>query len=97
MIYKGVLNKLNFIKIVLAIIGLLVAVMLGFWLIGLVSTILWYLFLFGIVAVGGAVGYKFLTKEKETPQLQEKTPIGIAEMDRADRTLEEYKRKYLSK
>lgn len=87
---------MNFIKIILAIIGLLVAVMLGFWLVGLISTLIWYLVLFGIVAVGGAVGYKLLTKEKEKPQLQEKTPIGIAELDQTDRALEEYKRKYLS-
>lgn len=88
---------MNFFKIILAIAGLLVAVMLGFWLIGFFSTILWYLLMFGIVAVGGAVGYKMLTKEKEKqPQLQEKMPIGIAEIDRADRVLEEYKSKYLS-
>ncbi len=87
---------MDFIKIILAVVGLLVAVMLGFWLIGLLSTILWYALVFGIVAVGGAVGYKLLTKEKEKPQLQEKTPVGIAEMDRADRVLEEYKSKYLS-
>jgi len=87
---------MNFIKIILAIIGLLVAVMFGFWLIGFISTILWFLLLFGIVAVGGAVGYKLLTREKEKPQLKENMPIGIAEIDRADRVLEEYKSKYLS-
>ena len=87
---------MDFIKIILAVAGLLVAVMLGFWVIGLLSTILWYALVFGIVAVGGAVGYKLLTKEKEKPQLQEKTSVGIAEMDRADRVLEEYKNKYLS-
>ena len=88
---------MNFIKIILAVVGLLVAVMFGFWLIGIISTALWYLFLLGIVAVGGAVGYKVLTRGKEKPQLNENTPIAIAEMDKADRTLEEYRRKYLSK
>lgn len=87
---------MNFIKIILAIIGLFIAVMFGFWLIGIVSMVLWFLVLAGIVAVVGAVGYKLLAKPKETPQLKENIPIGIAEMDRADRVLEEYKRKYLS-
>ena len=88
---------MNFIKIILAVVGLIVVTLLAASLIGLVSTALWYLFLFGIIAVGGAVGYKVLTRKKETPQLNENTPIGIAEMDRADRTLEEYRSKYLPK
>ena len=88
---------MNYIKIILAVVGLIVVTLLAASLIGLVSTALWYLFLFGIIAVGGAVGYKVLTRKKETPQLNENTPIGIAEMDRADRTLEEYRSKYLPK
>lgn len=88
---------MNFIKVILAAIGLIVVVMLAFSLLGIISTALWYLFLLGIVAVGGAVGYKVLTRGKEKPQLNENTPIAIAEMDKADRTLEEYRRKYLSK
>lgn len=88
---------MNIIKIILAAIGLIIVVMLAFSLVGIISTALWYLFLLGIVAIGGAVGYKLLTKEKESKQLNENTPIAIAEMDRADRTLEEYRRKYLSK
>ena len=88
---------MNFIKIILVVVGLIVVTLLAASLIGLVSTALWYLFLFGIIAVGGAVGYKVLTRKKETPQLNENTPIGIAEMDRADRTLEEYRSKYLPK
>ena len=65
--------------------------------IGIVYSALWYLFLLGIVAIGGAVGYKVLTNKKESRQLNENTPIAIAEMDNADRTLEEYRRKYLPK
>ena len=88
---------MNYIKIILAAIGLVVVVMLAFSLIGIISTALWYLFLLGIVAIGGAVGYKVLTSRKKSPQLKENTPTAIAEMDRADRTLEEYRRKYLPK
>ena len=88
---------MNYIKIILAVVGLIIVALFASSLIGLVSTVLWYLLLFGIVAVGGAVGYKVLTKKKETPQLQENMPIGIAEMNNADRTLEEYRSKYLPK
>ena len=88
---------MNFIKIILVAIGLIIATMLAFSVIGIVYSALWYLFLLGIVAFGGAVGYKLLTKKKETPQLQDNMPIGIAEMNNADRTLEEYRSKYLPK
>ena len=87
---------MNYIKLILAIVGLIVAAMLALSIVGIVYSALWYLFLLGIVAVGGAVGYKLLVKEKESPQLEEKIPTTIAEMQNADRALEEYKRKYLS-
>ena len=88
---------MNIIKIILVAVGLIIAAMLAFSLIGIVYSALWYLFLLGIVAVGGAVGYKFLVKDKESPQLEEKIPTTIAEIKNADRALEEYKRKYLPK
>ncbi|MBA4120866.1 MAG: hypothetical protein H0X72_00185 [Acidobacteria bacterium] len=88
---------MNFIKIILIAIGLVLAAMLAFSVIGIVYSALWYLFLLGIVAVGGAVGYKLLVKDKESMRLEDNTPITIAEMKDADRALEEYKRKYLPK
>jgi len=88
---------MNFIKIILIAIGLVLAAMLAFSVIGIVYSALWYLFLLGIVAVGGAVGYKLLVKDKESVRLEDKTPIAIAEMKDADRALEEYKQKYLPK
>ena len=89
---------MKFLKFILLLLALGAGIFVLFWLIGIVSTLLWYLFWLGLVAIGGYAGYKFfLEKEKETPQLEEKTPIGISEMKDADRALEEYKRKYLPK
>jgi len=88
---------MNIIKIILVAVGLIIAAMLAFSLIGIVYSALWYLFLLGVVAVGGAVGYKLLVKEKQSPQLEEKIPTTIAEIKNADRALEEYKQKYLPK
>ncbi len=88
---------MNFIKIILVAVALIIAALLAFSVVGIVYSALWYLFLLGIVAVGGAVGYKLLIKEKESPQLEDKIPTTIAEMENADRTLEKYKRKYLPK
>ncbi len=86
---------MNWIKIILIALGLFIAVMLGLSLIGFVYSAIWYLFLIGLVAAAGTVGYKLLTKA-EPKQLEEREPIAITELKNADRTLEEYKRKYLS-
>ena len=88
---------MNIIKIILIAIGLYLLVTLGFAVVGIVYTALWYLFLLGVVAVGGAVGYKLLKKDGEAARLEEKTPIAIAEVKDADRALEEYKRRQLTK
>lgn len=87
---------MNLIKIILAALGFIIFLMLAFSVIGIIYSALWYLFLLGIVAVGGAIGYKLLVKEKELSRLEDKTPVPIAEIKNADRALEEYKRKYLS-
>lgn len=86
---------MNLTKILLIAVGLFIAVLLGFSLIGIVYSALWYLFWIGVVAVAGAVAYKLL-KKPNAPQLENKEPIAISELKNADRTLEEYKRKYLS-
>jgi hypothetical protein len=89
---------MDFIKIILAALGLLFAVLVIFWLIGFISTILWYLFWIGVIGAIGYAGYKlFLGKDEETPQLQDKMPIGIAEITNVDRQLEEYRSKHLPK
>lgn len=89
---------MKFIKFLLFLLAIGVGIWLFFGLIGFVSTILWYLFWIGLFGIGGYAGYKlFLEKEKKTPQLEEGTPIGISELDNAERELEEYRRKYLPK
>ena len=88
---------MNFIKILLAIAGLLLVTFFAFYIIGLISTIIWYLFLLGVIGIGGAVVYQLFKKDKEPPQLKENTPTAIADMQNTDRLLEEYRRKYLEK
>jgi FtsH-binding integral membrane protein len=87
---------MSLVKIILIAIGIFIAVMLGFTLVGIVYSALWYLFWIGIIAIAGTVGYKLLKKPR-TAQIENKEPITISELKNADKTLEEYKRKYLSK
>lgn len=85
------------IKIILAAIGVIAIVIIGIWLIGIVSAILWFALWIGLIAAIGYGGYKLLFgKTKTTATLEEKTPIAIADLKDTDRALEEYKRKYLS-
>ena len=94
---------MNLIKTVLIIIGLFIAVMLTLAIIGIISSIIFYALLLGVLILAGTAGYKlfirkkFFGEKKGSIQIEEKTPIGIADLTDADRTLEEYKRRYLSK
>ena len=89
---------MKFIKFVLIALALLLLVWFGFWAIGIVSAVLWYAVVIGVIGAIGYGGYRLLFKKDETTkQLEEKLPIGIAEIKDSDRALEEYKRKYLPK
>jgi len=89
---------MNWIKIILAVLGIFLAVAVIFWVLGIISVILWYAFWIALLGAVGYGGYKlFFEKDRETAQLGEKTPIGISEMQNIERELEEIKRKYLPK
>jgi hypothetical protein len=84
------------LKIILIVIGVFALAVVAFWLVGIIISILWFLFWIGLVGALGYAGYKlFLQKEKETPKLDKQSPVAIAEMKDVDRALDEYKRKYL--
>ena len=86
---------MNLVKILVIAVGIFIAVMLGFTLVGIVYSALWYLFWIGVIAIAGTAAYKLL-KKPETAQIQSKEHIVISELKNADKALEEYKRKYLS-
>jgi hypothetical protein len=89
---------MNWIKIILAVLGIFLAVAVIFLVLGIVYTVLWYAFWIALLGAVGYGGYKlFFEKDRETAQLGEKKPIGISEMQNIERELEEIKRKYLPK
>lgn len=87
---------MNFIKIILAILGLIFGVMLFFWVVGLVSTLLWYGVVFGLLAAVGYGGYRMF-KKAEDKYVGSGSIAGY--IDERDYSLswEEYDRKYLKK
>ena len=89
---------MKWLKFILLLVALGLGAYFLLWILGVLYSLLSYIFWIGLIAVGGTVGYKLFfsgESEDEKPLLQDKTPIGIAEFERADRTLEELKRKYM--
>lgn len=87
---------MNFIKIILAILGLMFGVMLFFWVVGLVSTLLWYGVVFGLLAAVGYGGYRMFKKAEDKYVGSGSTAGYIDERDYS-LSWEEYDRKYLKK
>lgn len=82
-------------KFIVAAIAVVLLVLLGFSVIGLVYSALWYLFWIGVVAIGGYAGYKFFLEKDETELLGEGKPISDIELDKAKKVLDKYKEKFI--
>jgi len=87
---------MNFIKLVLIFLGLIFGFMLLSWIVGLVGTLLWYGFWIGILAAGGYGAYKIFRKAEEK-YVGPGSASGYIDEGSYDRSLEEYRRKYLNK
>ena len=85
---------MNWWKIILFAIVLVLAVYLGLTLVSFLFGIIWYLLFIGIIALGGYAGFKYLTNRK-TNQIEGVDNISQIELDNAKivRELEEIKRK----
>ena len=87
---KGFLGwRMNTVKMILIVLGLVFAAVLAFLALGLVITAVKYLIFIGVILVGGVLAFKLL-KNPERPQLE--TTTAERELEKARRALEEYKR-----
>ena len=87
---------MNFIKIILAILGVVLGAMVVFWLLGVVYSLFWYAFWIGLIGAAGYGGYKLFLKA-ESKALGGGAVNGIGESRDFDMSWDEYERKYLSK
>ena len=87
---------MNLIKLIVALLGLVFGVMLFFWLFGLISTLLWYGVVFGLLAAVGYGGYKLFTRA-EKKYVTGGTAGGYIDDRDFSLSWEEYDRKYLKK
>jgi len=68
---------MNFIKLILALLGIIFGVMLFFWLFGLITSLLWYGFWIGMLAAVGYGGYKLFTKiERKALEAEKHSGLG---------------------
>ncbi|HMQ02693.1 MAG TPA: hypothetical protein PKD26_02095 [Pyrinomonadaceae bacterium] len=86
---------MNFIKFVLAVLGLIFGVMLFFWLFGLITSLLWY----GVwLAVIGGIGYgAYRMFVKAEQKLVGPGSADYLDARDYDSSWDEYKQKYLNK
>lgn len=87
---------MNWLKIILILLGILLGAWAVFWVIGILYGALWYLLILGVLGIGGYVGYKLL-KPDAKPQIESKTPVSQIELEIAknERLIEEMKSKQL--
>jgi predicted membrane protein len=92
MIMFGRIDKMKVFKLILFAISLVLALMLAFSIIGIVYSVLWYLFWIGVLAIAGFAGYKLLTKN-DSPQLVSRNTAAEIEIESSRKALEKYKRR----
>ena len=86
---------MNIIKIILAAIGLVFVGMAFLWVLGFLSSILWYVFWIGLLGAVGYGGYKLFLKA-EAKALSSDPHAGLGGAD-INISWDEYERKYLRK
>jgi len=89
---------MKLLKLILFAIVVILAVMLGFSIIGFVYSALWYVFWIGVLALGGYVGYKILSKGNSL-ELEGRDAVSQIELENAKlvKSLDDYKREATKK
>lgn len=85
---------MNWWKIILFAIALVLAVYLGLTVVSFLIGAFWYLLFIGVLALGGYIGYKYLTNRKPK-EIEGVNSVSQIELDNAKivKELEELKRK----
>jgi UPF0716 family protein affecting phage T7 exclusion len=86
----------NILKFILAVIGLVFIGMVLMWVLGFLSSIIWYLFWIGLLGAVAYGGYK-LFRKIEDKALGTGSNAGIGSGADINMSWDEYERKYLQK
>jgi hypothetical protein len=87
--------RMKLAKLLAAVAVVVFAAVLAYMLIGLIINVVWYLFVFAVIGAAGYGAYKLFAAKNDSKQLDSKNDsmIDDNEFDRADRLLDEYKKK----
>ncbi len=88
------MTDVNIIKLILAAIGFILVALL--WVLGFLSSIIWYLFWIGLIATVAYGGYKMFRKI-EDKALGADPHAGLGSGVDINMSWDEYERKYLQK
>ena len=83
---------MKWFKFILLAIGSVLAMLLIFSITNIVYSVLWYLFVIGLVPIAGFAGYKFLTKNGSL-QLASRNTAAEIELENSRKVREKYKRR----
>ncbi|MFZ1699578.1 MAG: hypothetical protein WBO10_05590 [Pyrinomonadaceae bacterium] len=87
---------MNIIKFILVVLGIFFAGFVALWLLGFLSSILWYVFWIGLLGGIAYGGYKLFTKIESKALGGGKANSGIGTGD-INMSWDEYDKKYLHK
>lgn len=87
---------MNIIKLILGAIGLIFVGMLLLWVLGFLSSILWYVFWIGLIGAVGYGGYR-LFRKIENKALGSEARAGLESPADINMSWDEYDKKYLHK
>ena len=86
---------MSFIKFLLVFLGLIFGAVVVFWLLGIVWSLLWYVFWIGLIGAAGYGVYKLF--QKAEGKLLGRSTTDYIDSPDTNMSWEEYDRKYLHK
>jgi hypothetical protein len=87
---------MNIIKLILVFLGLIFGAVIVFWLLGVVWSLLWYVFWVALLGAAGYGAYK-LFKKAENKLVGDGASTTYLDVPDTNMSWEEYDRKYLHK
>ena len=88
---------MNIIKLILAVLGLIFGVMLFFWLFGLITSLLWYGFVIGLLGGGRIRRLQAFSQRLKTKYVGSGPATRLHRRSRFNMSWDEYEQKYLTK
>ena len=86
---------MKFAKLLAAVAVVVFVAILAFMLIGVIMNVVWYLFVFAVIGAAAYGAYKLYAPKTDAKRLDSRNDLRVEtdEFERADRLIDEYKKK----